>query len=86
MFGITRWSPDRRSGGAVPPGLTAPVLVMALGSGIAVSRWSVASVQLQSIADTTAFAGAFDYEHQSTPVLPPPFSAITPRAISGCPF
>jgi Flp pilus assembly protein TadG len=57
---------DRRGVVAVLLGLTAPVLVMALGLGIEVSRWSVAKVQLQRIADAAALAGAFDYQHQST--------------------
>ena len=46
----------------------APVLVMALGLGIEVSRWSVAKVELQRIADAAALAGAFDYQHQTTKV------------------
>src|SRR5260370_7805451 len=59
---------DRRGVVAVLLGLTAPVLVMALGLGIEVSRWSVAKVELQRIADAAALAGAFDYQHQSPPV------------------
>jgi Flp pilus assembly protein TadG len=65
---ITRLRRDRRGVVAVLLGLTAPVLVMALGLGIEVSRWSVAKVQLQRIADAAALAGAFDYQHQSTKV------------------
>jgi Flp pilus assembly protein TadG len=59
---------DRRGSVALMVGLTAPVLVMALGLGIEVSRWSVAKVELQRIADAAALAGAFDYQHQATKV------------------
>jgi Flp pilus assembly protein TadG len=68
MAGIDRLRRDRRGVVAVLLGLTAPVLVMALGLGIEVSRWSVAVVQLQRVADAAALAGAFDYQHQSTKV------------------
>jgi hypothetical protein len=59
---------DRRGVVAVLVGLMAPVLVMALGLGIEVSRWSVAKVELQRTADAAALAGAFDYLNQTTPV------------------
>jgi len=68
MIGIARWCRDCRGSIAVLFALTTPVLLMALGLGIEISRWSVTNVQLQSIADAAALAGAFDYEHQSTPV------------------
>jgi Flp pilus assembly protein TadG len=77
MFGIARWRGDRRGVVAVLLGLTAPVLVMALGLGIEVSRWSVAKVELQRIADAAALAGAFDYQHQSIKV---PQTAATAAA------
>ena len=66
--GCRRGIRDRRGVVAVLVGLMAPVLVMALGLGIEVSRWSVAKVELQRIADAAALAGAFDYQNQTTPV------------------
>lgn len=62
---VARLRGDRRGVVAVLFGLTAPVVVMALGMGIEVSRWSVAKVQLQRIADAAALAGAFNYQHQA---------------------
>jgi hypothetical protein len=59
---------DRRGVVAVMVAVTAPVLFMALGLGIEVSRWSVATLELQRIADAAALAGAFDYANQATPV------------------
>jgi hypothetical protein len=52
---------DRRASVALLVGMTAPVLVMALGLGVEVSRWSTAKVELQSIADGAAYAGAMNY-------------------------
>ena len=66
---------DRRGVVAVLVGLMAPVLVMALGLGIEVSRWSVAELELQRIADAAALAGAFDYLNQTTPVPQTAFAA-----------
>jgi Flp pilus assembly protein TadG len=62
--GIARWSRDRRGVVAVLFALAAPVLGLALGAGIEVSRWSVAMIELQRIADAAALAGAFDYQNQ----------------------
>jgi Flp pilus assembly protein TadG len=67
-FRIVRAWHDRRGVVAVVVGLAAPVLVMAVGIGVEVSRWSVAKVELQRIADAAALAGAFDDLHQSTQV------------------
>jgi Flp pilus assembly protein TadG len=64
--GCRRGIADRRGVVAVLVGFLAPVLVMALGLGIEVSRWAVVKVELQRIADAAALAGAFDYEHQTT--------------------
>jgi Flp pilus assembly protein TadG len=68
--GIARWGRDRRGVVAVLFALAAPVLGLALGAGIEVSRWSVAQVELQRVADAAALAGVFDYEHQPSSVAP----------------
>jgi Flp pilus assembly protein TadG len=68
MYRIAGLQHDRRGAVALLVGLVAPVLAMALGLGIEVSRWSVAKLELQRIADAAALAGAFDYQHQATKV------------------
>ena len=57
---------DRRGVVAMTIALTAPVLLMALGMGIEISRWSVTQVELQRTADAAALAGILNYEHQTT--------------------
>ena len=47
VSGMARLAHDRRGGVALLVGLVAPVLAMALGLGVEVSRWSVAKLELQ---------------------------------------
>ena len=77
MYRVAGLQHDRRGGVALLVGLMGPVLAMALGLGIEVSRWSVAKLELQRIADAAALAGAFDYQHQATKV---PKTAATAAA------
>ena len=51
----------RQGSVALTTGLMAPVMVMALAVGIEVASWSVANVELQRIADVSAWAGAQQY-------------------------
>jgi Flp pilus assembly protein TadG len=58
---------DRRGMVALMIGLAAPVLAMAVGIGVEVSRWSVAKMELQGIADAAAIAGALNYQQANDP-------------------
>lgn len=63
---IDRLLSDRRGVVAMTIALTAPVLLMALGMGIEISRWSITQVELQRIADAAALAGAMNLSKQTT--------------------
>ncbi len=52
---------DRRGSVALMTGIMAPVMVMALAMGIEVTSWSVTNVDLQRVADVSAWAGARQY-------------------------
>ena len=53
---------DHRQGSvALMTGIMAPVLVMTLAMGVEVTSWSVTNLDLQRIADVSAWAGAAQY-------------------------
>ena len=52
---------DRRGSVALMTGIMAPVMLMSLAMGIEVTSWSVSKVELQRIADVSAWAGAGQY-------------------------
>jgi len=52
---------DRRGSVALMTGIMAPVMIMMLAMGIEVTSWSVANLELQRIADISAWAGARQY-------------------------
>jgi Flp pilus assembly protein TadG len=52
---------NRRGSVALMTGIMAPVMVMMLAMGIEVTSWSVANLELQRIADISAWAGARQY-------------------------
>jgi Flp pilus assembly protein TadG len=52
---------DKRGSVALMTGIMAPVMVMMLAMGIEVTSWSVANLELQRIADISAWAGARQY-------------------------
>lgn len=52
---------DRRGSVALLTGIMAPVLVMSVALGVEITSWSVGNVQLQRIADVSAWAGAMQY-------------------------
>lgn len=52
---------DKRGSVALMTAIMAPVMVMMLAMGIEVTSWSVANLELQRIADISAWAGARQY-------------------------
>jgi Flp pilus assembly protein TadG len=52
---------NRRGSVALMTGIMAPVMVMSLAMGIEVTSWSVTKLDLQRIADVSAWAGARQY-------------------------
>jgi Flp pilus assembly protein TadG len=52
---------DRRGSVALLMAMTTPSLVMAVGIGVEVTRWTVVKLELQRTADVAALAGAAEY-------------------------
>ncbi len=57
----------RRGSVALMTGIMLPVMVMSLAMGIEVTSWSVTKVELQRIADVSAWAGAAKYAASTDP-------------------
>lgn len=62
---IRRLAAETRSAVALWMGLTMPILIMAMGIGIEVGRWSAIKVSLQRTAEAAAVAGAAYYNTNS---------------------
>ena len=60
-----RLATDRRGAVAVLIGLSAPVLMMAVGLGVELSSWTVTQQELQRTADVAALAAAEAYYRDS---------------------
>lgn len=58
---------DRRGSVALMTGIMAPVMVMVMALGIEVTSWSVEHLELQRIADISAWAGAKRYAAEKKP-------------------
>lgn len=62
-------SGDRRGSVALLTGIMVPVLVMSVALGVEITSWSVGKVQLQRIADLSAWAGAMQYASLNDPQM-----------------